>query len=246
MLKGTCLLSFIPIREEARSGSEMINSLLFGESYTIVESRDEWLKITTHFDGYTGWISKNAFDEFIEFDSICNSLYLIAKSNNEKIYIPCGGKFPSTLNFIKNGKKFKVEQLLKPIHHLPLKIRLIKTAQQFLNTPYLWGGRSFMGIDCSGYTQIIFKANGINLLRDTSQQITQGNTIKLNELNSCDLVFFANPDSEKVSHVGLMMDEENIIHSSGFVKIQKLEPLGLYSNKGILTHKVIDFKRIIE
>lgn len=246
MLKGTCLQTYIPIRSEPRSGAEMVSSLLFGENYIVIKEEIDWFQITTIFDNYTGWISKNTYDEFQEFDTICNAFFIVAKANDNKIYIPCGGLYPSSLSFKKNGTTYKVEQLLKPIHHLPLSIRLLKTAQQFLNTPYLWGGRSFMGIDCSGLVQVVFKANGINLLRDTSQQIQQGKEIELDKINTGDLVFFNSPNSTKVSHVGFMLNKTEVIHSSGFVKIQSLNPEGLYNENGELTHYLMAIKRLID
>ncbi len=245
MLKGTCLQTYIPIRSEPRSGAEMVSTLIFGESYTIIEELDEWLSITTIFDNYNGWISKNTFDEFTAFDTVCNSLFLLAKAGDKKIFIPCGGLYPSSLKFEFKGNNYTVEQILKPSHHLPLNIRLLKTAQQFLNIPYLWGGRSFMGIDCSGFIQVVFKANGIEIARDTSLQILQGKTISFSELKTGDLIFFKKPNTENVSHIGMMLKENTIIHSSGVVKIQQLESEGIYNLENNLEYKILECKRII-
>ncbi len=246
MSKGTCLLSYVPMRSEPRSGAEMVSSLIFGESYLLTSEDNGFVKITTDFDNYEGWISKNTVSEYIPFDKINDELFVIAKSGNEKIFIPCGANMPSNNEFKKDEIIFKIEPSVRTNHHLPIKLRLTKTAQMFLNTPYIWGGRSFMGIDCSGFVQIVFKANGINLLRDTNQQILQGTEVLFENRNVGDLVFFSKPNSDKVTHAGLLYNSDTVIHASGFVKLQALEPEGLINENCETEYKLMAIKRLID
>ena len=244
MDKGTCLLTYIPIRKSPESGSEMVSSLIFGESYTILETSNDWLKIQTHFDSYEGWISANGYSDFSEFDSVCDAVFIEALGKHQKIFIPCGAHIPSQGYFNVDQEKFTLEKKLKTNHHLPLPLRLTQTARTFLNAPYLWGGRTFMGIDCSGFMQVVFKSCGISLPRDTKQQVAVGTDISFDDIKTCDLVFFKNMKSEHVSHVGMMLDTKMIIHSSGKVKINELQSDGLYID-GKLAYRILAVKRMI-
>ncbi len=240
---GTCMQTFIPMRAEPHSEAEMVSSLIFGENYSVINQERDWLQIKTEFDEYEGWISGNAFHEHEVFTSLVDTDYVEAFTKGEKLLIPCGGLIPENNKIQLGDKTFELKFNLKPSNHLPIKIRLINTAKSFLNTPYLWGGRCFMGIDCSGFIQVVFKANLINLPRDTSKQILEGNTVSFSELQSGDLVFFKKPGAEKVSHVGLMINASEIIHASGKVRIDKLTAKGIVINN-LLAYEVIATRRI--
>lgn len=242
--KGTCLQTFIPMRSEPRSGAEMVSSLIFGESYNITERQKDWLKIVTDFDQYEGWISANCYEPFTSFSQLVDTDYIEAFAKGEKIAIPCGGLIPNSKKFTLHDKTFELKFNLKPNHHLPLKLRLINTAKTLLNAPYLWGGRCYMGIDCSGFVQVVFKANAIDLPRDTKQQIKCGTGVSISEIQSGDLVFFKKPEGENVSHVGLMISDTDIIHASGRVRIDKLSKEGIVIDKQ-LAYSILDCRRII-
>ncbi len=242
--KGTCLQTFIPMRNEPRSGSEMVSSLIFGESYTVTDSQNDWLKIKTDFDAYEGWISANSYDSWIAFTQLVDTVYVEAYAKGENILIPCGGLIPDEPKFQLREKQFELKFNLKPNHHLPLKLRLTNTAKTFLNTPYLWGGRCFMGIDCSGFVQVVFKANRVDLPRDTRQQINCGKPIQFSELQAGDLVFFKKPDGENVSHVGIMLNATDIIHASGRVRIDKLHKDGIFIDKQ-LVYSIIELRNVL-
>ncbi len=117
---------------------------------------------------------------------------------------------------------------------------------RYLNTPYLWGGKSSVGIDCSGFTQQVFKILGIPLLRDAYQQATQGEAVNsLVEATCGDLAFFDNEQS-RITHVGIMIDNKTIIHASGYVRIDKIDEEGItHSITGKRTHKLWGVKRMI-
>lgn len=244
MNKGTCLLSYLPMRSEPRSGSEMVNSILYGESYEVLEVENTWLKVRCDFDGYEGWISQAAYSEFIQYENLVDTLFLEAVSNGAKFYLPCGSLVPASGKFIVDGNEYTIVQKVKTNRHLPLRLRILNSAKSFLNTPYLWGGRSFMGIDCSGLVQIVYKINGINLPRDTSSQINEGVNINYGEQDACDLVFFSRVNEEKVVHVGICLDKQSVLHAGSRVRINDLNEEGLLID-GQLAYKTLVIKRHI-
>ncbi len=244
MLEGSCLQTYIPIRSEPRPGAEMVSSLIFGESYTVLEQTEEWLHIRTHFDQYEGWISANTYNAPVDYTEVIDTDYVEAHIKGEKILIPCGGLIPENNRIQLQDKAFELKVNLKPSNHLPLRIRLTNSARSLLNAPYLWGGRTFMGIDCSGFVQVVYKANGISLPRDTRQQVSEGTDVAYNVLQTGDLVFFSKPGSEKVGHVGMMLSPKEIIHASGKVKIDQLTKDGIVS-EGKLIYHTIALKRIV-
>ena len=126
------------------------------------------------------------------------------------------------------------------------KSELIKTAFMYLNAPYLWGGKSPFGIDCSGFTQMVYKLNGYKLLRDASQQSKQGDALSfIEESEPGDLAFFDNEEGN-IIHVGIMMEDNYIIHASGKVRIDRLDHLGIYNSEANRhTHKLRVIKKII-
>lgn len=244
MNKGTCLLAYLPLRQEPRSGAEMVSCLLFGESYEVLEQDNLWLRIRSAFDGYEGWVSKGSYSPFIEFDSMVDALFVEASSNGNKMYLPCGSVIPSSGKFILDGQEYRVIQKLKTNHHLPMTLRILNTAKSFINTPYLWGGRSFMGIDCSGLVQVVFKVNGYNLTRDTTQQVLAGCEIKFGQQEPCDLVFFSRPGEHKVVHVGMVVEKNKVLHAGARVRINELNEQGLMVD-GVLAYETICLRRIL-
>jgi len=120
---------------------------------------------------------------------------------------------------------------------------LIDVAKGFLDVPYLWGGKSQLGFDCSGFVQTVFKAFEIYLPRDSYQQMDYESLVEIDysEAKVGDLLFFA--DNKNVNHVAICIGNEEIIHSSGYVKIEKLkENKELYQK----LYKVMSIKKIIK
>ncbi len=251
---GICNLANIPLRFEASDKSELISQVLFGEHFLILEQNLKWSKIKLAFDDYEGWIDNKQFkkiteDQFIQLsnDSIIlnnDLIEYIATDNNMLIPIPIG----SSLSFLNhaeiNTEKFSFEGLktsgIKP------KSNIIKTAFMYLNAPYLWGGKTPFGIDCSGFTQIVYKLNGYKIYRDASQQAGQGEALSfIEESEPGDLAFFDN-DEGNIVHVGIIMDDNYIIHASGKVRIDRLDHLGIYNAEiNRHTHKLRVIKKII-
>ena len=251
---GICNLAIIPLRFEPSDRSEIVSQVLFGEHFEILEQLKQWSRIKTQYDDYEGWIdskqyqliSESSFNQLSEDSIILNAdlIEYITASNNLLIPIPLG----SSLSFLHhndiNTSNFEFEGT--KISGIKPKEGLINTSFLFLNAPYLWGGKTPFGIDCSGFTQMVYKLNGYQLLRDASQQATQGEPLSfIEESEPGDLAFFDNEEGN-IIHVGIIMADNHIIHASGKVRIDRLDHLGIYNaetNKH--THKLRVIKKII-
>lgn len=256
--KGICRLSMVPMRGAPADNSEMVSQLLFGEHYTVLEvaGNGTWLKIANFFDGYLGWISKNQHykieEEYFEQINISDYKICLDPTANilyKKNYIAIlmGSILP-----ISTHELFKMEEQLafngeaKSLSQRRDVDFLKKVALKYQYAPYLWGGRSPFGIDCSGFTQIVFKICGYKLPRDSSQQVLQGKEVPhYEEVNPGDLLFFRNVASD-VFHVGIALDKNKVIHASGRVRVDILIDDGIINETTKrFTHKLTCIKRII-
>ncbi len=240
---GICNQSIVPCRKEPSHRSEMVTQLLFGDHFTILAETDEWLHIKTAYDNYECWISNKQFlpikpDTFKELEKSWQAIstepvqLVHYKSTDEFFPILAG----STIPFLKN-KKFTLEnqeyeftgETNIPDGKEINRSKIVSAAHTFLNSPYLWGGRSMFGIDCSGFTQIVYKLNGFKLLRDASEQATLGIPLSfVEEAQPGDLAFFDNEEG-KIIHVGIVLDNNQIIHASGKVRIDKFDHYGIFN-----------------
>lgn len=251
---GICNLAIIPLRFEPSDRSEIVSQVLFGEHFEILEQLKQWSRIKTQYDDYEGWIdskqyqliSESSFNQLSEDAIILNAdlIEYITAPNNLLIPIPLGSSI-SFLNYNDiNTSNFEFEGT--KISGIKPKEGLINTSFLYLNAPYLWGGKTPFGIDCSGFTQMVYKLNGYKLLRDASQQATQGEPLSfIEESEPGDLAFFDNEEGN-IIHVGIIMEDNYIIHASGKVRIDRLDHLGIYNaeiNKH--THKLRVIKKII-
>ncbi|HEU0137669.1 MAG TPA: C40 family peptidase [Flavobacterium sp.] len=251
---GICNLAIIPLRAEPSDRSEMVSQVLFGEHFEIVESQKQWVRIRQQFDGYEGWIDSKQFQPIsaTDFAHLSNNeivlnsdlVEYVTASDNALIPIPLG----ASLSFLDNNKinasGFQFEGM-KVSGETP-KQNLISTAFMYVNAPYLWGGKTPFGIDCSGFTQMVYKLNGYRLLRDASQQASQGEALSfIEESEPGDLAFFDN-DEGNIIHVGIIMENNYIIHASGKVRVDRLDHLGIYNAEvNRHTHKLRVIKKYI-
>lgn len=251
---GICNLAIIPLRIEPSDRSEIVSQVLFGEHFEILEQLKQWSKIKLQYDEYEGWvdskqyqlISESEYNQLSQDVIVLNAdlIEYITGPNNLLLPIPLG----SSLSFLNhsdiNTSNFNFEGT--KISGTKTKDCLLNTAFMYLNAPYLWGGKTPFGVDCSGFTQMVYKLNGHKLLRDASQQSKQGEALSfIEESEPGDLAFFDN-DEGNIIHVGIIMDDNYIIHASGKVRIDRLDHLGIYNaevNKH--THKLRVIKKII-
>lgn len=251
---GICNLAIIPLRFEPSDKSEILSQVLFGEHFEILEQLKQWSRIKMQYDAYEGWVDSKQYQVISEsnFNQLSNDSIIlnadlveyITAPNSLLMPIPLGASL-SFLNYNEiNTSNFDFEGT--KISGIKAKSCLINTAFMYLNAPYLWGGKTPFGIDCSGFTQMVYKLNGYKLLRDASQQATQGEALSfIEESEPGDLAFFDNEEGN-IIHVGIIMDNNYIIHASGKVRIDRLDHLGIYNaetNKH--THKLRVIKKII-
>ena len=237
------------MRAEPKDTSELVSQVIYGESFKIIEQRASWSLIKLSFDNYKGWIdnkqlvgiSKAVYDSTISEANIYSSdlIEFIQIKNKELLTIPFG----STLNSIKlfdHSFDGNTTITIQP------KENLIKTSLLFINSPYLWGGRTPFGIDCSGFTQIIYKINGYKIDRDAKDQVNIGLSLSfIEESEPGDLAFFDNKDGDIV-HVGIIMKDNYIIHAHGQVRIDRLDQTGIYNvDTKKHSHKLRVIKKII-
>ena len=253
---GICNLSSIPLRVEPSDTCEMVSQVLFGEHFKVLEMRKKWSKIRLAFDNYEGWIDNKQFEEISEENylhientplNIAGELIDFATDKSGSfLMIPLGSNLPlySNQNITINTSEFHYEG--KIFNTKKAKDSIVEIAYQFLNTPYFWGGKTPFGIDCSGFTQMVYKLCGYKLLRDASQQATQGDVLSfIEESEPGDLAFFDNNEGE-IIHVGIIMNDNYIIHAHGKVRIDRIDHSGIF-NVDIQrhTHKLRVIKKII-
>jgi len=256
MKYGICNLSIVPLRATAADSAEMISQVLLGEHFKILEARSKWSKIRLDFDKYEGWIDNKQFIILNEEDyvSLQKKTLVFAKdvinfseSKNQLLtQVLMGAHLPfyknNSFSIGKETYSFEGEVSLKTSS----KKNIIATAMQFLNTPYLWGGKSPIGIDCSGFTQLVYKLNGYAINRDAKDQAKQGEVLSfIEECEPGDLAFFDNEEGNIV-HVGIIMSNNYIIHAHGKVRIDRLDHTGIYNiDTKRHSHKLRVIKKII-
>jgi hypothetical protein len=256
---GICLLTLVPVRKSPADKSEMVNQLLFGDLIEIKDNFEGWLLIESIDDGYEGWVDVKQVQKISE--ETCNQLLTseryfandlvndcILLKDNTPIKLVLGSQLHNLKNdkFIIEDNQFTYTGNFYTADH-PKKDIIEKTARKYLNAPYVWGGKSPFGIDCSGFVQMVYKMSGIFLKRDASQQAKQGELINfISEAQLGDLAFFENEENNIV-HVGILLNNEHIIHASGKVRIDNIDHNGIYDDKvKKYTHKLRLIKRIIE
>ncbi len=259
---GICLRSTVAVRGEKSDTSEQVTQLMFGDAFRILDiSEDQkWFRIENHYDQYQGWIRKAQFYPIPEdyYQAYVQTAHPViirrgaqVMMKEEKIAIPVGSSLP----FYENGnirideQRYAVTGLARDITQKVSKDTLVLTAQQFLGTPYLWGGKSPKGWDCSGFTQVLYKMHGYTLPRDSYQQAEQGQTISIEEAKAGDLAFFQRkPEGDgRVVHVGILLGNGKIIHADGKVRINRIDETGLYRDDlGKYSHYLKLVKRLPE
>ncbi len=253
MKYGISNLAIVPMRIEAVDQAEMVNQILFGEHFKVLEVRKKWSKVRLAHDSYEGWVCNKQWIE-IEEDIYkqlekevatiaIDILDIISKDHHQPIVI--GSILPSykSGHALINNEMYQFDGLTTA--GFTKKEKLVENALMYLNAPYLWGGRSPLGIDCSGFTQMVYRLQGVDLPRDAYQQAEVGTTLSfVEESEAGDLAFFDN-NEERITHVGIILENNHIIHASGKVRIDRIDQQGIFNKElGTHTHKLRLIKSI--
>lgn len=257
MAYGICNLSVIPMRLEPSHRSEQVSQLLFGEHFTVLQVQQEWSQIRCAYDDYEGWIQTAqylpiAIQDFMELERSNNHLtYDLVQIlvNHQSIFSIMLG---STLPWFRAGScriggvNYTFEGNARQPSHAEGTKSIVENAFMYLQAPYLWGGRSPFGIDCSGLTQMVYKLAGVKLKRDAWMQAEQGGSVHLlDESQPGDLAFFDNEEG-KIIHVGILTAKNRIIHASGKVRIDNIDHHGIFNAETRkYTHNLRLIRRII-
>lgn len=238
MEKGICNVSIAPIRAENTDKSEMITQMLFGESADILDIKDNFTKVRLHYDQYEGWIDTKQITIISDADYNARQTTFVKEAFLN--YATENGN-----NILSLGSEITTDS---PQENPNTNVResIIASAYQYLNVPYLWGGKSFFGIDCSGFTQMIYKINNLKIPRDAYQQANLGEPLTfLEEALPGDLAFFENNEG-KITHVGIILENQKIIHAHGKVRIDSIDSSGIYNDdQKKHTHKLRVIKSFI-
>jgi len=244
-----CSVSISPLRAEPKDSSEMVSQLLFGETMIVLEQDRQWRKVKSRSDDYEGWTDEKCISNLTELekrDWEINKILLFDSTltieSSEGNILLTRGSFISSEHKSFSIGKFKFWRN-EPIESCPNDI--VSIAKTYLNTPYLWGGKTMFGIDCSGFTQMVYRFKGIHIGRDASIQSTEGRSITFEDKQAGDLAFFINP-SGKIHHVGIVLTDNKIIHAHGWLRIDELDIQGIKHRNNIdYSHHLVSIKRFI-
>lgn len=245
---GFCSLPVVPMRAEASDRAEMVSQLLFGDTFMVEQQGEKWTLIVMDYDGYRGWVDtkqiyfldEDDYNKVKGWTIVSELLHVVAHVGGTELLLPMGCKLPKAGESAPSGLAIEHYVAHDGAEASPLDI-----ATKWLGVPYLWGGKTCMGVDCSGFTQTVYKVCSIKLLRDASQQATQGHAVhSLDAAQEGDLCFFHNADG-RIIHVGIYMGNGRIIHASGCVRIDTLDTKGIYNaDVDKYTHTLSAIRRI--
>jgi cell wall-associated NlpC family hydrolase len=253
MERFVCENVFVPLRSGPSHKEEMLSQILFGEKYEVIDQIGHWMKIKTQFDNYTGWMDLNHLQHTEETDNssghVLNRSLLCYKSDKNRLVLEAGCEiyspdfknrtFMAGKNTYTTGDEFSE-------NYIVTKESISDTAMKFINSPYIWGGRIPSGIDCSGFTQLVYKLQGKPILRDSWQQAKAGTEVSfIDETKPGDLVLF-DDERRKISHVGMILSRGLVIHASGRVRIDSIDHQGIFKAEiNDYSHHLRTIRRIL-
>ncbi|MCU4174971.1 NlpC/P60 family protein [Carboxylicivirga sp. N1Y90] len=258
MEKSICTYGYIPVRKEPAEQAEMVTQILFGETFDVFEIEEQWAKVKLHTDDYEGWINSKLIKDLsikeverweqAEKWKVPGPFVKVVTEPDKQTHFISGGSsiFLNTADrssFIIGATEYYISGNQNPDKPVG---SITDVALSFINVPYLWGGRNFFGLDCSGFTQLVFAILGVSIPRDASQQVNSGQIVSfVEEAVAGDMAFFDDEEGNIV-HVGLCLGRGEIIHASGRVRIDKFDHQGIFNNDSKkYSHKLRVIKRVL-
>jgi cell wall-associated NlpC family hydrolase len=254
MAYAVCRVPVAPLRAEAAHKSEMVSQLLLAEAGLVLEETKDFIKLQGVFDGYEGWCQRsqlvmvNSWNREEPHQQYTSNWLNTVTINGITAQVPMGVPVISAANASLLQPVLRIDYSQATLWEAgsvaPDEAAISARALPFLNTAYLWGGRSVFGVDCSGFTQTVFRFFNIALLRDAYLQATQGEVVGfLQEARCGDLAFFDNAEG-RITHVGILLNPHEILHASGNVRIDKIDNAGIVNvDIGARTHQLRIIKR---
>ncbi len=257
---GVTHLSAVPCRREPSDKSEMVTQLLFGDAFRVIEQKGNWHHVVGAWDHYEGWIDRKQYLPVSKatYDNLDANPAPVSSELFQLITdTKTGESFPivlgSSLPFFHGGqcqiedRVYAFDGNIRPFEVAPERNSIVETAMIFLNAPYLWGGRTPLGIDCSGFVQLVCKTNGLRVKRDAYLQAEMGEPYSfVEEAQPGDLAFFDNEEG-RITHVGIIITDNRIIHASGRVRIDHFDHYGIFTpERGGYTHNLRVIKNIFQ
>jgi len=258
-MTGIITIPLVSLWESDSDSSSLSTQLMFGELVEVLKVGEHWIYVRNLTDDCLGWVdlkmvqilSAEEEKRLSNLPVFCISVpFLVCDKpvSQQKMYLPGGSYFPA-YNYgrcIIDDEIYQINMSSNLQKPSTLSQEIINYTLQYLNAPYLLGGKSIMGIDCSGLVQVVFAMGGVKLPRDVAHQVEFGHVIDfLFEAQPGDLVFFENTEREIV-HVGILLNTHQVIHVSGCVKIDSIDSQGIISSKtGDYTHTLRVIKRIV-
>lgn len=257
------LIPVLPLRADAAEESELVSQILYGEILTVLQLAGRWANVENFADGETGWVDRKmlTFINKAQFDEYSKTMNLRVyfpvmecrcsnAENGEKLLLPGGSIVHDNWNFkiINSPVIFSPADIYYKMYppENPDGNFIAAMAKKYLNSPYLWGGKSAFGIDCSGLVQTVYGIAKIQLPRSSARQAEHGEEVHfLDDARAGDLAFFGK-ENGRISHVGILLNSSQIIHASGWVKTEIIDNHGIISaNTNTHTHVLRTIKRII-
>lgn len=248
-----CVVPVSPMRKESAHRSEMVSQLLFGETAEILELGKSFTRIRSLYDNYEGWCQSAQLLPVSDEMAHCNRRRLTDQwvtsisINGKDMQVSLGTPLDMLTNVHANLGNYEItcqSPGMDPAANIFEESAIRAVSMQYLNTAYLWGGRSVFGIDCSGFVQQVFRFFNKKLPRDAYMQALSGEVVGfLQEARCGDLAFFDNENGH-ITHVGMLWNADTIIHASGVVRIDKIDTMGIvHTDTGERTHKLRIIKR---
>lgn len=251
---GVCLHSLLPVHASGDHRSEQVTQLLYGECFMVLQERsDGWAHIQIRHDGYRGWIlaaqafpiDEEVYEQYGRTQQFCSELisYVQWESGRRQPLLLGSPLIDLSLIYADGAIYHGENYLFKPLSDFARLDNLQEMGNAFLGAPYMWGGRSPFGVDCSGLVQVLMRMIQVRLSRDANQQAEEGKLVAVEERQFGDLAFFRGDNSQRIQHVGIVWHSEQVLHASARgVRLDSLQKKGIYDGEKY-THQLAWIRR---